>query len=125
MTIKRMVKGTGGALGEVLCHDGDYLWIRLTNGVRTTGHKDGWRDYTPAPEPGDVWESSIGTPYRVIGVDEKRGLYHLVHLDGFHDGDYPAEFKAPGCAQIINAAETTVYTRRLPERSLTLRGRLS
>lgn len=80
----------GIRIARVLARHGGDMWIVEPDDPTTpyTTLAADWKPYAPRPETGDVW--TIGdNDYRVIGVDEKRDVWHLCPVRDYHDpGDY-------------------------------------
>lgn len=105
-----------GKVGEVIAERGETVWVDTGNGPYTSDLKY-WEEFIPNPEIGDVWTSAMGTEYRVVGVDAKRGVYHIVQADKFHHGDY----LVPAFQE--DSENVTIHTRRFPEKYLSFKER--
>lgn len=104
-----LIATMGDKYGWVVSDDDD------TEGPWTTNLDD----YEPVPEltpsdalPGDLWQYgdySFTTKYRVLGVDPKAGVWHLVAHESF-------AYKSSGAFAIqFENRDVTVYTRSLPD----------
>ena len=71
-----------------------------------------WVPYAPTPEVGDVWQyGEGGSRYRVLGVDERRGQWHICAVDAFHNGKLP---KIPDGVQDEDV-RPIIFTRTYPD----------
>lgn len=74
-----------------------------------------WWEPTPPPTPevGDLWTCFEGSVrYRVIGVDEKRGLWHITPQEDFQQGEY---LSGDDVEVQVSTRAAAIYTRKLPE----------
>lgn len=104
-----------GTFVDVIAETDDYYWVKGKDKTPFNVYKAdrSWIPYTPTPEPGDVWApSENGSHYRVIGVDEKRGLWHMCLAESWHNGEYPQP--ADG-VQVDPATQPRVFTRTHPD----------
>lgn len=122
----KQLKSDSGNIADIIAETDAFYWAQYADpGDRTlvpfTIAKDNtrWEPYTPAPEVGDVWAVGVdGSRYRVIGIDEKRGLWHICLADGWHNGEYPKP--SDGIQVDPSAKPASVFTRTFPDASLSL-----
>lgn len=101
----------------------DIGWV-----VSDDGSEEPWTThltyYEPMPQltpsealPGDLWKyGNYGSSpaYRVLGVDLKAGVWHIVTTNAFGDYKTKDDFEIQ-----YDSSNVTVYTRTLPDDGLT------
>lgn len=123
-----------GQIAKLVHSEGDYVWLKGETGMPWTARADSYRLHVPTPMPGDVWAHSTqvdSTKYICVGVDEKRGMWHMiaqVELDG--EGNPFAE-PAPISERAVKSSghgqskgmPFFMFSRKLPEKRMVLRDR--
>lgn len=113
---KQLKSNMTGAVADIIGETRKYYWVLS----RKTGEpftvlkgNNHWVPYTPKPEVGDVWAPTPeGAHYRILGVSEKAGLWHMCLADQWHGGKYP---KPKDGIQVDPAKEVRVFTRSYPD----------
>lgn len=127
--MKVLRSAISGTLVDVLYEIDEHYWVTHKNRAQSDPftvpkNSKSWEEVAVEPEVGDVWgnvEGGVG--YRVLGIDKKRGIWHLTPAGMFYDGEYPS----PGdegqpdrdSIQVYPAANgLVVYTRVFPDPSI-------
>lgn len=100
----------GKRVARVLARHANDMWIVEPGDpdLPYTTRAADWEPYAPRPEVGDIW--TIGdNDYRVIGVDEKRDVWHLCPVRDYHD---PADY-ADFIVQYGKSRHPLMFTRRI------------